>query len=453
MRIAIQLLVAVLVLWGGCVGAEEPAPAPTPAPLVAPAVAPKDTPAAPAAVPAKEFKVALKKGQRLAIVGDSITEQKQYSKFMELYLTVCQPQLDLHVIQLGWGGERAPGFAARMANDLLPYKPDVVTTCYGMNDGGYAAFNENTGKTYESAMEEIVTRLKKEGATVVVGSPGAVDTKYYHGGGEPPRIYNETLGKLRDLAHKVADKNEQPFADVFTPMETAMVLAKAKFGETYDVCGTDGVHPRPNGHLVMAYAFLKSLGVDGQIGTLTVDMKGQAEGSEGHKILSANAGKVEVESSRYPFCFFGDDKSPDSTKSILPYVPFNAELNRFTLIVKNLDAEKAKVTWGKDSKSFTKAEMEKGVNLAEAFLDNPFCEAFKKMDGLIANKQNFETLMIKQLINQFPRISTTLDKDKDVDAALEVLRKKLFDKYEKFSADVKAAVTPVKHTLVIEAEK
>src|SRR4030095_11135508 len=84
----------------------------------------------------------LKKGQRVAIVGDSITEQKLYSRYIELYLTACLPELELQVIQLGWGGEPARGFAARMNNDLLPWKPDVVTTCYGMNDGGYRAFDE-----------------------------------------------------------------------------------------------------------------------------------------------------------------------------------------------------------------------------------------------------------------------------------------------------------------------
>ena len=44
----------------------------------------------------------LKKGQRVAIVGDSITEQKLYSRFIELYLTACLPELDLHCIQ--WRG-------------------------------------------------------------------------------------------------------------------------------------------------------------------------------------------------------------------------------------------------------------------------------------------------------------------------------------------------------------
>ena len=100
----------------------------------------------------------LKKGQRVAIVGDSITEQKLYSKYIELYLTACLPQLELQVIQLGWGGETAPGFAGRMNNDLMPWKPDVVTTCYGMNDGSYRAYEEGIGKRYIGSMADIVGR-------------------------------------------------------------------------------------------------------------------------------------------------------------------------------------------------------------------------------------------------------------------------------------------------------
>jgi large subunit ribosomal protein L20 len=47
--------------------------------------------------------------------------------------------------------------------------------------------------------------------------------------------------------------------------------AKAKLGKEYHVCGGDGFHPAPNGHIVMAYAFLKAMGLDGQIGTITLD--------------------------------------------------------------------------------------------------------------------------------------------------------------------------------------
>src|SRR4030095_6301379 len=138
----------------------------------------------------------LKKGARVAVVGDSITEQKLYSKYVETYLLACLPELDLRVIQLGWSGETAPGFANRMNNDLMPWKPDVVTTCYGMNDGSYRAYEEGIGKRYAGAMRDIVARLKKSGATVVVGGPGVVDSKFFQGGGEKPKVYNNNLQQL-----------------------------------------------------------------------------------------------------------------------------------------------------------------------------------------------------------------------------------------------------------------
>lgn len=53
-------------------------------------------------------------------------------------------------------------------------------------------------------------------------------------------------------------------------------------------------------------------------------------------------------------------------------MPFNREMNRFTLVVKNLSAPGAEAMWGASRKTITRAELEAGVNLAEAFADNPF---------------------------------------------------------------------------------
>src|SRR6476469_6262492 len=62
---------------------------------------------------------ALKPGDHIAIVGDSITEQKLYSVFMEDYLLMCKPTPKLTITQFGWSGETSWGFAARMGNDML----------------------------------------------------------------------------------------------------------------------------------------------------------------------------------------------------------------------------------------------------------------------------------------------------------------------------------------------
>lgn len=101
----------------------------------------------------------LKKGDQLAIVGDSITEQKQYSRFIEDYLLACTPELGLQIFQFGWSGERAPGLANRMENDLVPWKPTVVTTAFGMNDGSYRPYIDAIGKAYEDGTRRIQDRM------------------------------------------------------------------------------------------------------------------------------------------------------------------------------------------------------------------------------------------------------------------------------------------------------
>ena len=116
----------------------------------------------------------LRKGDRLAICGDSITEQKLYSRAMETYLTVCVPELEVTVRQYGWGGETAPGFLARMTNDCLRFHPTIATTCYGMNDHGYRPYEEAIGDRYRRYQTAIVEAFKAAGARVVLGSPGCV---------------------------------------------------------------------------------------------------------------------------------------------------------------------------------------------------------------------------------------------------------------------------------------
>src|SRR5687767_4450994 len=333
----------------------------------------------------------LRPGDYVAVVGDSITEQKQYSVFIEDYLLMCKPAPDLRASQFGWGGETSWGFAGRMENDLLRFKPTVATTCFGMNDGGYSPMNEDKAKRYHAAQTDIVRQMKEAGVRfVVVGSPGAVDTDFFRRDPRDPSraaemsaMYNKTLASLRDIAKQVAKEQGVAFADVYGAMYDAMPRAKEKFGEQYHVCGADGFHPDANGHLLMAYAFLKGLGCDGNIGTITIDAAAKkAEASDGHKVLGEKSGGFEIESTKYPFCFYGEPKSPSATRGIIEVFPFNEELNRFKLVVKNPPGDRVTVTWGDASKEFPAADLAKGINLAAEFADaNPFSEPFKQVEA------------------------------------------------------------------------
>ena len=48
----------------------------------------------------------LKSGDYVAVIGDSITEQRLYSLFIEDYLLMCKPALDLRATQFGWAVRR-----------------------------------------------------------------------------------------------------------------------------------------------------------------------------------------------------------------------------------------------------------------------------------------------------------------------------------------------------------
>jgi len=384
----------------------------------------------------------LRKGDRIAIVGDSITEQKQYSKFMELYLLACVPELELTMYQFGWGGEWASGFANRMENDLVPWQPTVVTTCYGMNDGCYLPYTAQIGSAYEEGSRRIQTRCKEFGIRMVVGGPSPVDTQTWNRGDpDADQWYNDTLSKLSGLAEELATSNGFVYAGLHPLMMKVMQDAKSVRGENYSVCGNhDGVHPDGNGHLVIAYAFLKAMGLDGNIGTITVDMAGGATGTQGHRILSAINGTVEIESSRYPFCFYGSDTDSSGTRSILPFLPFNRDLNRFMLVVENLPKPMAEVTW---------ADLEAGINLADEFLDNPFSKPFSQLERVVADKQSRETLTIKGIITHIPGLVGDTSKDREIEDVAAELQRKLLERNAQDAARVRAAVKPVIHTIQI----
>lgn len=385
---------------------------------------------------------------RVAVIGDSITEQKLYSKFIECYLLACTGRDDLIVFQFGWSGERADGFANRLANDLAVFHPTVATTCYGMNDGSYQPYNDGIGGAYEKNMTRVIEGLKAAGiSTIAVGSPGGVDPDFFTR--LDGKVYNETLAKLRDIAKGLAEKNGLPFANVYDTMMSALPKSKEANGKEYAPFGGDGFHPAPAGQLLMAQAFLKALGMDGAIGTITVDAKG-ATASEGHRVISSADGTIELESSRWPFCFDADPKNPGSTRSILPFTNFNEELNRLTLVVKDLSKAKAKITWGTQSKEFTKEQLEAGINLAAEFSATPFDEPFMKLMEAVATKQQFETTAIKNLVTNFRLFGEDAKSDAELAAAFETVRKKVGEKHAAHHASARKRIQPVKHTVKVE---
>ena len=384
----------------------------------------------------------LQPGDRLAIIGDSITEQRMYSRIIETYLTVCVPDLKITARQFGWSGETAEGFLHRMTNDCLRFSPTIATLCYGMNDHRYRAFDEPNGQWYSNNYAAVAASLKTSGARVVLGSAGCVGKVPGWVGDQTASVedLNLSLCQFRNIGIGIAAQEKINFADVFWPMLTAGFAAHQKYGADYAVSGKDGVHPGWAGHLIMANAFLKALGLDGDVGTFTVDLgSDKATASSGHTVDAFTNNTLTLTSRRYPFCATGPLDKDNSIRSGMTLVPFNAELNRLLLVVKGGTAANYTVTWGDAAHDYSAAQLAAGVNLAEDFAVNPFSAAFANVDAAVAAKQKYETHQIKDL---FHGPQGKADPDGTA-AATEKARQPLADA-------ILTSFVPVTHTIRIQ---
>src|SRR6516225_9941333 len=113
-------------------------------------------------------------GDRVVFLGDSITEQRLYTTYIEAYALTRYPHWKLSFRNVGWGGDtswlrqrshpdEAKLFAADeetqqkmveksvgrgLERDVLPLKPTFVTVKFGMNDHSYQPFREDIFRAY-----------------------------------------------------------------------------------------------------------------------------------------------------------------------------------------------------------------------------------------------------------------------------------------------------------------
>ncbi|MDB6079446.1 MAG: hypothetical protein JWO82_3193 [Akkermansiaceae bacterium] len=393
--------------------------------------------------PAPEVKgLQLKKGDRLAICGDSITEQRRYSVIMEAYLTACVPDLEITCRQYGWSGEQAGGFVGRQQSDVMRFQPTIATTCYGMNDFHYVPFEDSIGAEFRKNETAMIRMFKDGGCRVILGSSGIIDST-------PPWVkeakadrqtLNVSLSKMRNVGVEIAAAEQTLFADLYRPMLLANYHAHKAYGEDFKLAGKDGVHPNWAGHIVMAYGFLQAMGLDGDLGTITFDdSTGKAAATTGEEVLSSEGGKITLKATRLPFSVgAGPLNNDDSLRAGLALVPFDEDLNRLTLKVSAPKAAAYDVTWGETKKRYTADELKNGVNLAKDFETHPLLGAFQKVWQAVVAKQDYETRQIKSLVHG-PEGAADLNETFDL---TEKARAPL-------AAAVKAAVTPVQHVIEI----
>lgn len=198
----------------------------------------------------------LKPNDRVVFLGDSITAQNLYTKYIENYYTAFHPGMPLEFINAGVGGDQSGWAVKRVEKDVLAHRPTVVTICFGMNDAGYRpTVNKEALEKFKDGLVKIINALRENSdARIVLLTTTCVDEKVR------PELkgYNRTLSRFVLETEKIGKSEGLAVINLYRPMKTA--LAKGQAANPAYTLVPDGVHPNEAGHLVMAETILRAWG-------------------------------------------------------------------------------------------------------------------------------------------------------------------------------------------------
>jgi len=301
--------------------------------------------------------------------GDSITDQRLYTTFVEAYVTTRFPKKNVTFVHSGWGGDRVTGGGGgpvdkRLKRDVLAYKPTVITIMLGMNDASYQPFKTEIFDTYSKGYEHIVQTLKTElpGTRLTLIQPSPFDdvtrAPNFEGG------YNQVLLKYGDYVKELASKNGALVADLNTTLTEATKKAEKVNHDQAVQFNPDRVHPAPAGQLLMAEGLLKAWNAPDVVSQVEIDAKaGTFAGTNAvvKEFATGNSIAWTQQDEALPFPLDLDDKV---TGLALASSDFLDALDRQIVKVSNLTAAEYTLKIdGQDVGTFTKEQLAAGVNL------------------------------------------------------------------------------------------
>lgn len=204
------------------------------------------------------------------MVGDSITDcgrarpvgegngetlGRSYVSLVDALLGAVYPERGIRVVNQGVSGNTIRDLKARWKTDVLDLKPDWVTIMIGINDVWRHYDNPTRPEMhvgpdeFEATLQGLAAISKPAVKEVVLLSPFFLEPN-------PAETMRAHVDRYSALVKKVADKNGLLFVDV---QKAFVPLLKANHPAAY---AGDRVHPNMAGHMVIAKAFLDSVGFD-----------------------------------------------------------------------------------------------------------------------------------------------------------------------------------------------
>ena len=306
---------------------------------------------------------AIRDGDTVVFLGDSITAARQYGKVVEQYTLLRFPDRKVRFVNAGKGGETMKGALARLDDAVFGQGATLVTVAYGVNDIGWGAKADDEHKRqYLDAVAELVDRCQKRGVRVFVCS-AAITAE------DPDKAEQGFLQRMCDEGMALARSKGAGAIDVQRYMRQVQRRGLAARPKPARLHVDDGIHLNDLGQMAMACAILKGLGAPAEVSAATVDAsKGSVTAAKGCTITDVRRTDGGVSFTRL------DERLPLNLAPLWMldglYVPISDDLNRYMLTVTGLTSGRYTIdAGGRPLGAWEAAELAKGINIASATAD------------------------------------------------------------------------------------
>lgn len=207
---------------------------------------------------------ALKKGERIVFLGDSITQAGAgpggYVTLVKEQLAKAHPDLAIEVIGAGISGNRVPDLEARLDRDVIQKKPTLVVIYIGINDVWHSLNGRGTSKAdYEQGLRKIVRQIQDAGARVMLCTPSVIGEKH-----DGSNQLDAMLEEYSQISRKVASETRSRLLDLRKEF-LAHLKAANKDNAEKNVLTSDGVHLNPAGNRFVADRVIAALESSGKL--------------------------------------------------------------------------------------------------------------------------------------------------------------------------------------------
>ncbi len=202
---------------------------------------------------ARAASVLAKNGQKIAFMGDSITEAGAApGGYVQLVISGLEAAgVKATAIPAGISGHKSNQMLERLQRDVLDKKPDWMTLSCGVNDVWHGA-NGVPLEAYKQNITKIVEQCQSAGVKVVILTSTMI-------GEDQPNGNNQKLMAYNDFLRKLAREKKCPLADLNADMQA--LIKKAGPAKKGNLLTSDGVHMNPAGNRMMATGVLRAFGL------------------------------------------------------------------------------------------------------------------------------------------------------------------------------------------------